>query len=139
MKIINTNLKGKVNLHIMQSVLGQLSDGIWENSPRMRNYWQCVDFQLNSNNEVELVIKYKGLVFQYNVDADVLKWYARKLRQIIKEEKRDLNSNDNSFRWSKTCHKECMYISNYEDENTLGNPTVSQCYNAYEILMKEGK
>ena len=44
-RTITTGLSGKVNSDILHSVIGQLSDGIWENSPGMEKYWKHADIE----------------------------------------------------------------------------------------------
>ena len=41
-KIIETNLTGDTMYDVCRSVIGQLSDGIWENSPVMNKYWRNI-------------------------------------------------------------------------------------------------
>lgn len=40
------------NFTILDSILGQLSDGMWENSPRMEGYWKFCDVKVIDGNLV---------------------------------------------------------------------------------------
>lgn len=48
-RVIPTIGDPKINSAIIDSVLGQLSDGIWENSPGMDGYWTTADTDGNGN------------------------------------------------------------------------------------------
>ena len=55
-RYINTGLKGQVALSVLNSVMGQLSDGIWENSPNMTSYWKDLRIA-NDNNFIVFVVQ----------------------------------------------------------------------------------
>ena len=48
-RYINTGLSGKVALSVLNSVMGQLSDGIWENSSGTESYWKDLDIEIINN------------------------------------------------------------------------------------------
>ena len=79
-RLINTGLRGATQKDILASVLGQLSDGWWENSPRMDPYWKHAKiveengkvigaFEVNTGhkngNEIHVVYN-NGIVKIYN-------------------------------------------------------------------------
>ena len=62
MRIIKTNLDNTaINKDIMNSVIGQMSDGMWENSSRMRGYWVWADI----NDQVEIEIGNSRSIYKY--------------------------------------------------------------------------
>ena len=108
-RLINTGLAGKKALEILQSVEGQLSDGMWENSPRMDGYWRFSSileqdgkiFIQISNLTREIVpekrynlatrrFKTRNKIipnlFSKMTDEKVKNWFANKIKAIVKEE-----------------------------------------------------
>ena len=45
-KLIDTGLAGDKAKDILDSVIGQMSDGMWENSPAMEHYWPFIDVEM---------------------------------------------------------------------------------------------
>lgn len=148
-RIIDTGLPAtKENDEIISSVFGQLSDGIWENSPRMNGYWM---FATNKkyNGKIVLVIdktpgswygskspKALGHNYLYPSvnnpylhmsDEKIIDWFANKVKYIVK-----LELGDNHFatnEWNRTNKRELDYLGGYT------NPvTVSDAYKVYDIL-----
>lgn len=133
-RTIDTGLKGKINASILESVEGQLSDGMWENSPRMEGYWLffCVGME---DNKVVLHISKQYAEYRWNrnkynafsdmSDYQIKEWFANKIKQIIKQEQKDAWPN-HPIEWKRDCEVESMYMHD--------NITVAQCYKAYDIL-----
>lgn len=128
MRYVNTGVPNtQLNRDIFRSVLGQLSDGIWENSPACTAYWLCCDVD-DGGDTVSLVVEDRPLVsycggepmknryFDMS-DADILNYFAYKIRQIIRIEKADNNCTDHSY------------------DMTLQNQTESE-YFGYEIPVR---
>lgn len=148
-RIIDTGLPAtKENDEIISSVFGQLSDGIWENSPRMNGYWM---FATNKkyNGKVVLVIDKtpgswwgskspKALGYRYLYkntsnpylhmsDEKIKNWFASKVKQIVKIELGD--NNFTAGEWNRTNKRELDYLGGY----TIP-VTVSDAYKVYDIL-----
>lgn len=96
---IETGLPLKRGRAILESVIGQLSDGMWENSPRMERYWKfvCIDEGIDTaiicvSNKHLIYSLYKGGVienaFLGKSDSEILLWFAEKIRQVAKEEEK---------------------------------------------------
>lgn len=131
---ILTGLKGHKMLDIIQSVEGQLSDGMWENSPRMEGYWlfECCGLV---NDEVVIYIskqwgdlrfsRYKQNLFNGLTEAEIKKWFAQKIKQIIKQEIKDWPNS--KLEWKRDCELESDYMHS--------GITVKDCYEAYDILL----
>lgn len=98
-RIIDTKVPNTaVNKDIFHSVIGQLSDGIWENSPACTAYWLCCDIDANGDT-IKLVIDSEPIVRWGNdyinnryfkmSDMDIFYYFIRKMLQIVKIEGRD--------------------------------------------------
>ena len=115
---ITTHIKctGK-RLDILGSVIGQMSDGIWENSRAMEKYWKSLDYGKDNNG-------YIWLEDQRGVCADVYDFFANKIKKIIQVEIED--GYTPGLVWSRTCSVQPHYMH--------GNVTVGDCYELYELL-----
>ena len=133
-RTIITGLKGQKMLSVLQSVEGQLSDGMWENSPRMESYWLFESVGLDDKDNVVLYISNSWGEYCYNrckynafcgmTDKDIKEWFANKIKQIVKEEIKDWHTPN--MVWKRDCEVECCYMHD--------NLTVKDCYEAYDIL-----
>lgn len=142
-RVIKTGLKGKENANVLLSVLGQLTDGIWENSSRMGRYGIGADVKLdNDTNDVLLYVS--DMVFKnprtYKpmTDTEVLNWFAIKVKQVIKIEQ---NDGWEGIKWNRLCGKKSNYLrdefysSQLDTENHLKySPTVGRAYYVYDYL-----
>ena len=118
---------------ILHSVIGQMSDGIWENTPGYDRYWKNVDI---AEEDGEIVI-YGGTAYgspflDYHSstgvkdDAAVRKFMAHKIKQIVKIEAEDGNSD---IVWKRDCETPLSYMG--YDESI----TVRDCYRVYDKLL----
>ena len=139
--VVFTGLKGPKNRVIIDSVLGQLSDGMWENSPRMEGYWRfCVTSM--HENEVTLLIsnewaewnydRYKNNAFKGKSISQIRTWFAHKLKEIVKQEEKDWPSS--GIKWDRKCLAELEYFNSYDNKHL----TVQDIYKAYDILLGRG-
>ena len=114
--IVYTGIKAtSKRLSILGSVMGQMSDGIWENVRAMEKYWKSLRYG-EKNGEIYLEDR------DY-VCTDVRKFFADKIKQIIKIEIEDGN---NKLEGSRSCSAIPVYIR--------GGVTVGDCYELYELL-----
>lgn len=128
-RIIKTGL-GLHYKDMLSSVIGQMSDGYWENTPMMRGYWEFVKTG-TSGNEVTLNVDEVGWTLDgdrhienrfYGMSDDaVKKFFADKIKFLIKEE--------GLGKWDRGNENETDFLS-------YGNPRyrVKDCYYAYEVL-----
>lgn len=126
---IKTGLSKKYK-DMLDAVIGQMSDGYWENTPMMRGYWKFVNTG-TSGNEVTLVVDTVSGArdgdsrienrFYGMSDEAVKKFFADKIKFLIKEE--------GLGKWARDNESETDYLS-------YGEPRyrVKDCYYAYEIL-----
>ena len=112
-----TNIKATTKRqNILDSVIGQMSDGIWENTRSMEKYWKSLDFGVNSDGYIWLEDK------NY-VTSDVYDFFANKIKKIIQIEIEDGNDK---LVWSRSCASVPQYFH--------GQVTVGDCYELYELL-----
>lgn len=138
-RIIKTNISGNKGNEILRSVVGQMSDGIWEDSSYYTGYWLFVDID-DYNNICVYDKKYYSHDTYYGKpvrnkfysmpDDEVKKFFARMIKKIVFEELKDRNINrrkqfklGNSLELSYMNYRECV--------------TVSDCVEAYNTLMDE--
>lgn len=117
--IIKTGIKADSKfMTILHACIGQMSDGIWENTRSMEKYWKSLSINEDSSGMIEIDDR-------YYVCANPADFMANKIKQIIKIEIEDGNDKLN---WSRTCSAIPQYI-------TYGSPiTVGDCYELYELL-----
>lgn len=125
-RIIDTGLTGPIQKDILASVLGQLSDGRWQNSPRMNPYWQNADVEMDGD-DVVLVIKKHAFPYYAMSDDQIKQWFAKKIKFIIKEE---FGKGRNV--WSRTNTKQ---MTDYLSHKYPSQTSVADCYFAYDTLM----
>lgn len=116
MKIITHIKADDKKLNILGSVIGQMSDGIWENTRSMEKYWKSLDYGKDSSG-------YIWLDDRHGVCSDVFEFFANKIKKIIQIEIEDGN---NQLVWSRTCAGVPHYMH--------GTVTVGDCYELYELL-----
>ena len=116
---ITTQIKStEKRLDILGSVLGQLSDGIWENTRSMEKYWTSLDFG------TDIASGYIYLEDRRGVCSDVYEFFADKIKQIIEIEID--GGHTSGLQWSRDCSVSPRYMH--------GNVTVGDCYELYELL-----
>ena len=124
-RIIKTGLPKRFK-DMLAAVIGQMSDGYWENTPMMRGYWPFVDAAVQGDEAVlEVSNDYHNREFVRNrfhdmTDDAIRKFFAEKIKFLVKEE----GLGD----WKRDNEKETEYLS-YDDPYR-----VKDCYYAYEVL-----
>src|SRR6185369_5983499 len=121
-RVINTGLTGPVNKDILDSVIGQLSDGKWENTPVMAKYWRNAEIKEENGNIVILIKDGWDSGFNGKDEAWVKTWFAGKIKEIVYDE-------FGGDRWSRTDTRPSDYLGRSDRPIT-----VSDAYRAYETL-----
>ena len=134
---INTPFYGIRAFEILDSVHGQLSDGMWENSPGYDKYWtnfnvlQDVDGQVYFNVSTACSSmycnKYLENPFYYMSDTEFLAWIANKVKAVIKQEAKDNNWTDGWWKRDNT-EDTSIYLNR---ENDI---SVADIYGVYDWL-----
>lgn len=128
---IDTGLTTDLDMAIIQAVFGQLSDGMWENSPKMNHYWPFIDV-VKEGGKVVLKVSndnysggYSGNGF-INMPDDLIKtWLAKKIKAVIKDEGLD---------WKRDNTSTTDYLSTDWRLPSKEEATVADCYYVYEVL-----
>lgn len=148
---IKTNLKATdANLKLMNSIHGQMSDGIWENSPVTEKYWKCSNIEKSDDNEIIIAVYEESIIdkscvvrgiyyrevtrnpYANMTDDKIKAYYARKLRSIIKTEEKDEDYNPDKYNWSKDNQQTSQYLG-----YSIHPVTIADAYIAYHILMNK--
>ena len=122
--VIKTGLSDKSAIDVLNSVCGQLSDGIWENSPGMEKYWRYFTVD-NGNILVDTQNWSSG--FHNKSEEQIRKWLAGKVKQIVKTEMEDWGDVGAWDRGNDTHLRYMGYGNNA--------PTVKDAYRVYDKLM----
>lgn len=117
MKFTTTIPATDKRLAILSSVIGQMSDGIWENTRSMEKYWKSLDYGTDASGRIYLEDN-------WGVCADPVDFFANKIKQIIKIEIDD--GGNKGLMWDRSCSVSPYYMH--------GNVTVGDCYELYELL-----
>lgn len=135
MSKVKTGLSASDNKakEILESVIGQLSDGIWENSPGMIKYWKTLDVTTDGGDIV--IVSSDGWDSPFHKYGEsergkkILDFFANKVKQIIKIEIEDGYTRDSKkMEWKRDCDAVSEYMG-YNEEIT-----VKDCYRVYDKL-----
>ena len=124
---IDTGLTGQHDKSILDSLLGQLSDGLWENSPRMDKYWKNFDVELDGDKVIIRTPENFYAIFGYNMgpegEAQVKKFFATYLKKFVKQAI--------EWGWAKEWSRDCEDQLKGFHEPT----TVKDVYRVYDKLL----
>lgn|SRR5574344_53589 len=134
--IIKTDFKDsdEVVKDLIDSVFGQLSDGMWENSRRMEKYWKGADRTI-----VDGMVAFKitdpwilgGSAYQ-SMGERALIWnsmFARWLKAVVKAELKDYPALG---KWARDNKSTLEYLSRGPGRPTI---TVQDAYRVYDSLL----
>jgi len=130
-RTVYTGLKGWTNLEILNSVIGQLSDGKWENSPAMSKYWRHASVAKLDNDCVVIYISDDyGSGFLGHSEEWIKAKFASWVKAIVQDELDgdgliDLVQNG----WDRTNSVELGYLG-----SSVNPVTVADAYRAYDVL-----
>lgn len=118
MKIITNIPATSKRLDILGSVIGQMSDGIWENTRSMEKYWKSLSYGKDASGNIYLEDK-------NGVCTNVYDFFANKIKQIIKIEID--GGYTPGLKWERYYGGCPRYIHG-------SNVTVGECYELYDLL-----
>lgn len=132
-RVIETFGDPKLNHAIVSSIIGQISDGIWENSPNMEGYW--VNAAAGDNGEI--IVNAKGYdyvnrrsnPYSEMSDVDIRKYFANKAKYIAQLDMHDHNINPYE-NWNENNSEESNYMSSYGELDH--DPTFAEIYRFYK-------
>lgn len=118
---IHTGIPYEIGCNVIKSMLGQLSDGIWENTPSMEKYWRFIDVEF-LHGEVVIQVSSEGTemiksgsgrrpkfidnAFYGKSDDEIKKWVATKIKTVVKEEEKDSGTK----LWDRNCDVDLDYM-----------------------------
>ena len=124
---------------ILDSISGQLSDGIWENS-NMDRYWKNMDF-VSENGNIKMATGSRGWYPDYSSyggyrggysnpfsekdDSQIRTYIADKAKQIVKK---NIDDNPSLGKWSRDNTNRVEYMGGHGAENV----TVADVYSFYD-------
>lgn len=119
MSRVNTGVKATPKfLEILNSCIGQMSDGIWENTRSMEKYWRSLSVETSPDGFIIINDRHCAC-------SDPVTFMTNKIKQIIKIEIEDGNTD---MCWDRLCAARPSYIG-YGERITVGD-----CYLLYELL-----
>lgn len=148
--IVKTGLYSVTAQDVLDNVIGQMSDGMWENSKTMEHYWPFVNIK-KINEEVCIVIDTEVNNDKWHPNSSWNNWFlrgdklgrdrekirsffAKKIAQIVREDLKDHNSDRGKFT-SKNL-TELYYMHSYTKDEDGNYPpiTVADAYAVYAAL-----
>ena len=129
-KLVSTGLNDKKAEDVLESVIGQMSDGIWENTSQMNRYWNYADI-VEENGELFIKVDTEDYSsgFKGKTDDEVRRFFANKVKQIAKIYIDDYRHNNNNLKWDRNCTEKCEYL----DYNS--GVTIQDAYRVYDKLL----
>lgn len=126
---------------ILNSIFGQLSDGMWENSMRMEKYWKFAGIEI-INGRIVVVVSNKAVKYEdwgrkfktcvnpwiNKTNKEIKSKLANFLKQIVKEELGD-NYSDSKL-WNRKNDGTTLSYLGYKE--TI---TVQDAYRVYDKLL----
>lgn len=146
--VINTGLTDNASLNVLKSTLGQLSDGMWENSRKADRYWPFADAEMIDGN-VCLVINKEynkrygsgrnawGYTngFQIDLGMDPIRikdYFAKKIRAVVRENAKDYPTR--GIKCTAKCEVALDYMSDYDNyDNEIRACDAHKVYAALRI------
>lgn len=125
--LVPTGLYGEDDKRILDSLMGQLSDGIWENSNRMQKYWQYMKPVIDEKGEIFIKVpKSYNWYLDLESQNDIRKFFAVHLKQMVKKIQEWSVAN---YEWKRD---NTTQFSGYFHSP---EPTVQDVYRVYDKLL----
>ena len=134
-RIIKTNVTGNVANEILNSVIGQMSDGMFEGNGYYEGFWIFVEIdrfnniRVNTNYGVSRWGKYYKNKFFHMSDNEVREFFARMIKRIVQQELRDKNIPVRGE--FKKGNKRLLEYMNYRED-----VTIDDCVTVYDALIR---
>lgn len=131
------HLGDETRAEVISSVLGQLSDGIWENSNAMHKYWMFADVEgtdLVISDDLNGGYDYYGKLvsngFSGKSEKQIKDWFANKAKQVVKIWAEDEGKNPKLI-WDRANDDD---IVDYMGGHKVRTITVADVYECYDFL-----
>ena len=140
-RVIKTPLWSTKAKEVLDGVLGQLSDGIYENNPRMDRYWMFAKVLREADGRVVIAVdkrtgehggygshsRWIENAFAHMSDIEVIQFFARMVKKIAKIELKDENIING---WRRNNVEFMTRYLNYYEEISI-----AEVYCIYEMLL----
>jgi len=121
MKKIDTGLVGQAAFTVIRNVMAQLSDGLWECSPKMEKYWKNADVEiLDDRVFINVNMENWNSPFLNMTDKEVKAWFAKRIKDVVKIFPNTI--------WKRDCLDR---VDGYSD-----SVTVKDIYGVYDTLLE---
>lgn len=141
---IETGLTDNLSLNVLLSTLGQLSDGIWENSNVANHYWRFADAEMIDGKVCLMVNKnmfghhcgdWRPIenYFRIRLNMDpvaIKKYFANKVKAVVRENAKDYP--EAGIKCNAKCDVELDYMGCYDNSDTPIK--ASDAYRVYKAL-----
>ena len=123
---------------VIDSVLGQLSDGIWENSGAMDKYWKFADVD-GTNLDISDEMYSGGYDYYRNPtrngfygksEKEIKDWFANKAKQVVKIWAEDYGKNPKTI-WDRNNTEDTVA---YMGGHKVRDISVADVYECYDFL-----
>lgn len=132
------HLGDETRAEVISSVLGQLSDGIWESSNAMHKYWMFADVENtdliiddepeNGGTDYRDNLVYNG--FYGKNEKQIKDWFANKAKQVVKIWAEDEGKNPKLI-WNRANDDD---VVDYMGHHRVPTITVADVYECYDFL-----
>lgn len=124
-----------VSYDILDSTMGQMSDGMWENSTAVERYWKNADIS-KKNGTIGIVVNTSPSWKNSNPygamsDEEIRGYFAKKIKAVVKQELEDYSKGD----WSRDNEAELQYLSRSNRKPVR----VKDAYKLYDHLLGRNK
>ena len=143
--IINTGLTDSASLNVLKSTLGQLSDGMWENSRKAERYWPFAEAKMINDNVCIVISKesYKdygswcytnGFRFDLAMNpASIKDYFAKKIQAVVRENAK--NYPTRGIKCTAKCEVALDYMSDYDNyDNKIRACDAHKVYKALKTM-----
>lgn len=131
---VHTGLSDDKTEYILNSVIGQISDGIWEGSKGMDKIWQYMDVEkMNGELVMKVYTRYPS-GFEGKTEDQISKYVAQKIKQIAKIniDHQNVRSMDGSpAQWDRNETATLTYFGGKDDDPI----TVRDAYKVYDSIL----
>ena len=146
--VINTGLTDSASLNVLKSTLGQLSDGMWENSRKAERYWPFADAEMIDGNVCLVISKEyskrygtgrnawgytNGFLCDLRMDVDRIKdYFAKKIQAVVRENAKDYPTR--GIKCTAKCEVALDYMSDYDNyDNEIRACDAHKVYKALKM------
>ena len=118
-----TNIFGKTNYEILQSLKGDITDGYWENSWKLNNIMKNIEFIINDDNEI--IIRSSFI----NKDEQEIRTFLAKCLKLLMKAYLKANPEAGKFNKDNTAK-----INNWFHKQ---EPLICEVYDLYRLLLNK--